>query len=354
LRDYQQECLDRCFKALTQENKRRIGVSLPTGSGKTVIFSHLIKKFIDHVKSQNQNSSFKTKTLILVHRKELAYQAAKTMSQILPEYRIGIDMGDLKVDPINYDIVIASIQSLVFYSNPRLPNYDPDYFKLIIIDEVHHAASTTYQTILSHFGSHDFKSGISVAGFSATIRRHDGKSLSRILDHLVFHKSLPGMIEDGWLTDLKFTTVVTDKFSLNLDEHQLSKLLNTPEMNSLVLKIFLQLNKTYNFKSVLLFGADVSHVQNLTKLFNENNIPSAFVTGTTNNKVRFQTIEDFKQRKINILMNCNVFTEGTDIPQIDAIFLVKPTNSPNLMVQMIGRGLRLHGDKSICHVINFI
>lgn len=352
LRPYQKDCIKSCLKAFS-EGKRRLAVSLATGGGKTVIFSNLIK-YIKPIDDKQGD-----KVLILVHRRELAMQALKTCMSVMPDKTVDMDLGTNKARTWTADIVVASIQTLL--SQERLLQYNPDDFKLIIIDEAHHAAADSYVSILKHFGADTKTSRVAVVGFSATLVRHDGKALSNSMDHIVFHKGVDDMINDGWLCDAKFTTVNThidlssvSKRAGDFAIASLSKAINTTSSNDLILKSYLKFKAIHHFKSTLLFGVDVSHIKNLCALFNANGIRAEFISGTTSQKKRDDTVEEFRNGEIPVLMNCGVFTEGTDIPNIDCILLARPTKSPGLLLQMIGRGLRKHQDKQTCNIIDFV
>lgn len=350
LRDYQQECIDKCISSISQ-GKRRIGVSIATGGGKTVIFSNLIEQL------RRVSGKHAYKTLILVHRRELALQACNTLKRSFPHLNVQVEMGKYKCNPQVCDVIIASVQSLI----RRLPQYDRKMMDLIIIDEAHHAAANSYVEILKHFGADHKESTTPVVGFSATFERADNKALSRVMDEIVFHRGILEMIDDKWLCEGKFTTidvkvdlsdVAVVGADFNLD--RLSGVMNTEEVNRIVLQTYLQKKRDHNLKSTLLFGCDVRHVTSLFELFQGHGINAQIVTAKTRQNERDAIVQDFKEGKIEVLMNCGIFTEGTDLPNIDCILLCRPTKSRSLLVQMIGRGLRLHHGKDYCHIIDFV
>jgi ATP-dependent helicase IRC3 len=168
------------------------------------------------------------------------------------------------------------------------------------------------------------------------------------------------MIEENWLSDVIFTTV---QISADLNKigsgangdfqtAALSNAINTDETNELVIKSWMA--KARDRHSTLIFCVDLSHVTNLTAKFREYGVDAQFVTGDTPPKVRSARIDEFRNGSFPVLLNCGVFTEGTDIPNIDCVLLARPTKSRNLLVQMIGRGMRLHKDKTNCHVIDMV
>ncbi|CDF88806.1 ZYBA0S03-02344g1_1 [Zygosaccharomyces bailii CLIB 213] len=346
LRDYQQHVIDRCMESVTN-GKKRIGVSLATGGGKTVIFANLIKQMA---------GTGLHRALVLVHRRELVMQAAETIKKFIPQARLEIEMGKYVCEDVrDCDIIVASVQSLI----RRIDGYNPRDIDLVIVDEAHHAVANSYIRILEYFRD------APVVGFSATFERADHKALSTVLDEIIYHKGILEMINDKWLCESKFTTVKIDMdlsavevSSSNEDFKldKLSKVMNTPEVNEIVLRTYLHKSAEENsgFKSTLLFAVDISHVHALYRLFRSHGINTECVTSRTKHRERDLIISNFKSGKIQVLINCGIFTEGTDMPAIDCILLCRPTRSRTLLVQMVGRGLRLHGSKKHCHVIDFV
>ncbi|CDO94841.1 unnamed protein product [Kluyveromyces dobzhanskii CBS 2104] len=350
LRDYQQDCIDKCVDAVTQ-GKMRIGVSLATGGGKTVIFSNLLDRF----RSLDVNST--GTALILVHRRELAMQAASTISRFMPDLNIQMEMGKLHANLGEADVVIGSVLTMV----RRLEDYPPNSIDLIVIDEAHHAVADSYVKILAHFNADTPATTVPVIGFSATFERADKKALSAVMDEIIYHKGILEMIDENWLCEGKFTTVdvgadLSKVKSVNSDFQLegLSKVMNTKEINEIVLNTYLHKMKLHNLKSTLLFAVDVAHCKSLFETFQRAGINAQYVTGKTRTSERDAIVSDFKDGKIQVLMNCGIFTEGTDIPNVDCILLCRPTKSRSLLVQMIGRGLRKHHTKEYCQIIDFV
>ncbi|KAH6607423.1 hypothetical protein Trco_003736 [Trichoderma cornu-damae] len=350
LRDYQQECIKSVILSLKRGHKR-VGISLATGSGKTVIFTQLIDKVRDRVKDADQ-------TLILAHRRELVEQAAKHCQLAYPDKRIEIEMGSLHASG-TADITIASIQSLT--SRNRLDKFDRSKFKLVLVDEAHHIVAPGYLRALKHFGLDEKRhDSPALIGVSATFSRFDGVKLGAAIDEIVYHKDYVDMISDKWLSDVVFTTVES---SANLSKvksgafgdfqtGELSKAVNTDTINDITVRSWMA--KAPDRKSTLVFCVDLAHVSGLTSKFRQHGFDARYVTGDTHKVERSAILESFKRREFPVLVNCGVFTEGTDIPNIDCILLGRPTRSRNLLVQMIGRGMRLHPDKKDCHIIDMV
>ncbi|KAH8592966.1 DEAD/DEAH box helicase-like protein [Bisporella sp. PMI_857] len=350
LRKYQEECIQAVLSSLGQGHKR-LGVSLATGSGKTVIFTQLIDRVIPHTKSAYQ-------TLILAHRQELVEQAARHCSSAYPSKTVEIEMGSLHASG-SADITVASLQSIV--SGDRIEKFDPSTFKLVLVDEAHHIVSPGYMKTLEYFGlSKARPDSPALVGVSATLSRFDGLRIGAAIDQIVYHKDYIDMIGEKWLSDVSFTTVQTKadisrvRKAANGDfqPSELSQAVNTDQINNITVRSWMA--KARDRKSTLVFCVDLAHVAGLTNAFRAHGIEAQFVTGSTPKPERSARLDSFKRGEFPILVNCGVFTEGTDIPNIDCVLLARPTKSRNLLVQMIGRGMRLHPGKTNCHVIDMV
>ncbi|KAK0643524.1 P-loop containing nucleoside triphosphate hydrolase protein [Cercophora newfieldiana] len=353
LRNYQEECIQSVLASLENGHKR-LGISLATGSGKTVIFTQLI----DRVKPLSETA---TQTLILAHRRELVEQAARHCSSIYPDKKIELELGKLSATG-TADITVASVQSIT--SQDRLYKFDPSRFKLILVDEAHHIVAPNYLKVLDYLGL-DSKRPDSphLVGVSATFSRTDGVRLGAAIDEIVYHKDYIDMIGDKWLSDVIFTTVES-KADLSavkrtgrggsgeFDIASLSRAVNTDDINEITIKSWFA--KAAGRKSTLVFCVDLAHVASLTQKFRHHGVDARFVTGDTPTRERSERLEAFKKGEFPVLVNCGVFTEGTDIPNIDCVLLARPTRSRSLLIQMIGRGMRLYPGKENCHIIDMV
>lgn len=167
------------------------------------------------------------------------------------------------------------------------------------------------------------------------------------------------MIDDKWLSDVIFTTVHSgadlSRVKTAAGDFQtgaLSQAVNNDEINTLTVRAWL--SRAAERKSTIAFCVDLSHVASLTAAFRQHGIDARFVTSDTHAKVRLERLNAFKAGEFPVLLNCGIFTEGTDIPNIDCVLLARPTKSRNLLVQMIGRGLRKYAGKKNCHVIDMV
>ena len=315
-----------------------------------VIFTQLI----DRVPSLTPKA---TKTMIIVHRRELVEQAAKHCRLAYPDKTVEIEMGG-NVATGHGDIIISSVQTL---SRGRIYKFDPSLFKLVLVDEAHHIVARSYREALGHFGLNDASPNAPVlVGVSATFSRFDGLKLGAAIDHIVYHKDYVDMIDENWLSNAVFTTVKSgaDLSGVKKDSFgdfalgSLSTAVNTSNVNKITVRAWMA--NAQDRKSTLVFCVDVEHAQQLTAMFRENGVDARYITATTHKKIRAEQLDAFKNQEFPVLLNCGLFTEGTDIPNIDCVLLARPTRSRNLLIQMIGRGLRLFPGKKDCHVIDMV
>ncbi|TQV98785.1 hypothetical protein V2A60_007514 [Cordyceps javanica] len=351
LRDYQLDCIRSVLDSLKSGHKR-VGISLATGSGKTVVFTQLIDKIRARADSGGD------RTLILAHRRELVEQAAHHCRLAHPDKTLEIEMGTQHASG-RADITVASVMSIT--SRDRLHKFDPSDYKLVLVDEAHHIVAAGYLRTLRHFGL-DAKRAASpvLVGVSATFSRFDGLKLGAAIDEIVYHRDYVHMIADKWLTDVVFTTVASsaDLAAVrsgafgDFQTGELSRVVNTVQVNEVTVRSWMA--RAGDRKSTLVFCVDLAHVAGLTETFRRHGIDARLVTSETPRAARADLLAAFKRGEFPVLVNCGVFTEGTDIPNVDCVVLARPTRSRNLLVQMIGRGMRLHPGKRNCHVLDMV
>ncbi|KAI8600612.1 P-loop containing nucleoside triphosphate hydrolase protein [Dissophora ornata] len=351
LRPYQQECIDTCLSTLAKGTRRQM-LSLPVASGKTVIAAHLIPQIPPPLRGA-------TKTLFLAHRDELWDQAYNRINSAGLGLKVTMDQGKLTPD-MDADVIVASVQSLGGAGSKRLQKYNPKEFKCILVDEAHHAVTDTYLRIFGHFGVGAADSHIALVGLSATVKREDDIKLGSVFDVIPFHQSVESMIAEGWLCRLLVKTIRIDtgqslqNFKMGLNDFQrkdLSQKINTPERNKIIVQGYI--DNCANRMSTIAFATDIAHVEALTRAFQQHGLDARAVSSKTPNAERKQLVNDFRERKFPILVNCGILTEGTDIPTIDSILMARPTKSEILLQQMLGRGMRLYEGKKNCLVLDF-
>lgn len=315
LRPYQKECVS-VLNSL--ENGSHL-VSAATGLGKTVIMSFIKPR---------------GRMLILSHREELVNQPVKYFS--VP---VGFEQANRRSN--GEPVVCASVQSLV----RRLDKFSPDEFDVIVTDEAHHAVAPSYRKIYDYF-----KPRIHF-GFTATPNRGDKQGLGAVYKDIVFERDIRWGIKNDYLSDIKcyridigfdLSNVKKQKDDFNLS--QLAAAVDITEQNEAVALAY----EKYHVGQTLIFATTVQHAHNIAKL-----IPGAVVVSAETQN-REQIIKDFTDRKIPCIVNCMVFTEGTDMPLIETIIIARPTRNPSLYAQMVGRGLRLYEGKQYLTLLDCV
>lgn len=271
--------------------------------------------------------------LILSHREELVKQPLKYF-----DCYTGVEMAK-ETAPSNAEVVSASVQSLA----RRLKRFDPDDFDIIICDEAHHAAARTYKTIFSHFHPR------LLLGFTATPNRADSVRLNDVFQDIIFQRDLRWGIQNGYLSDI-YCQRVNIGYDLR-NVHTKSGDYAPGELDEAMEGTADAIAQAYRDLSVgatLIFAVSVHQAEEIA-----SRIPgAAIVTGETRN--RAEIIAAFTRREIPALVNCMVFTEGTDIPLVETVIIARPTQSDSLYTQMVGRGLRLSPGKDRLHLIDCV
>ena len=320
LRPYQKECIE----AVEHAGNGRWLCQLATGMGKTVIFANIPRH---------------GNTLILSHRQELVMQPLRYF-----DCETAVEMGTSSGNYLGKAIApvtSASVQTLC----KRFGNYDRDAFHTIIVDEAHHAASESYRRILDYFLPRR------LLGFTATPNRADGKGLECVFDKIIFQKDLRWGIENGYLSPIHCKRVnigydlrgVSTKMG-DYSPKDLDRVVNVASCNRAIAEVVRQIAEL----PCLIFAVDVEHAEAIAK-----EIPGA-VALSAQSKDRSEVIAAYKKGEIKVLVNCALFTEGTDLPNTRTVIIARPTKSVGLYTQMVGRGTRLSAGKDHCLLIDCI
>ena len=329
-----------------KDGTNRCLVSMPTGTGKTVMFGTLI----DHI----QQKAGHLRCLVLAHREELINQAVDKLQQISPE----MDIGVVKAERNEWEkpVVVASVQSL--HTKRRETITDP--FDIIVIDEAHHAQEdNSYGKILawSEKACADLGRRCRTVGVTATPFRGDGKGLGEVFQSVGFTYSIPDAVEDGWLCPIGAyqikTHVSLDGCKVNAGDFnlkQLTQVVNTSNNNGLVAKAYL---KHCKGMKALAFCVDVAHAQNLAETMNEYGIKTRAVWGSMPKDERADALSQLANGEIDVVTNCMVLSEGFDMPDLGAVLLCRPTLSVVVYQQQVGRVTRLAEGKEKGIVLDF-
>jgi ATP-dependent helicase IRC3 len=337
LRPYQQEALDSVVSFSEKGIVRQL-VVLPTGAGKTVIFSHL--------------PQFKQKSLpmlVLAHREELLHQAKQKISWSNPDLTVEIEQGENHAGHV--DVVVASVPTLGRAQSTRIQKYPPDYFNSIVIDEAHHAAAPTYRRILDYFNP-SF-----LLGVTATPQRSDSVRLTDVFQEIVYYKTIQDLIQDGYLSPLVGYRIKTDTDISGVEtndgdynQSQLEDVIDNPQRNATIVAAY---NDLVPNAKALVFAAGVRHAQNLALSFGQAQITNEVILGVSSTDDRRDILARFASGETRVLINVGVLTEGFDEPSVEAILLARPTRSTLLYTQIVGRGTRLYEGKPHCTILDF-
>ena len=309
-----------------------------TGTGKTYLAAFDSKNY--------------SKILFVAHREEIIKQAQKSFYKVSPDKTSGLYYGKNK--ETKKDIIFALVQTLGRKQN--LENFKRDEFDYIIIDEFHHAVANNYKNILEYF-TPKF-----LLGLTATPERLDNKDVFALCDYNnVYEIRLKEAINKGFLTPFRYYGIYDDTIDysqINLrngkyDEKDLEEKLMINKRAELVLNHYLK----YNFKRTIAFCASRNHAEYMAEYFTQHDIPAAAVYSGEQSEYtenRNEAIDKLKNNKLNVLFTVDMFNEGVDIPTIDSVLFLRPTESPTIFLQQLGRGLRIAENKKYLTVLDFI
>lgn len=334
LRPYQNEAVRAIRNEWSQGHQKTLLV-LPTGTGKTVVFSKVVEEEIKDG----------SKALILAHRGELLDQASDQLKETS-----GLDSALEKAESSAIGssklITVASVQTLS--QEKRLTVFPKNYFKTIVVDEAHHSMSDTYQRILTHFD------GANVLGVTATPDRSDQKNLGKYFDSKAYEYSLHQAIREGYLSPVKAQMI-----PLELDIHSVSVSNGDYAVGEIgtalepyLNQIALEMLKYCKGRKTVVFLPLVKTSQKFCELLNLHGIKAAEVNG--NSPDRDEILADFEAGEYDVLCNSMLLTEGWDCPAVDCIIVLRPTKIRSLYQQMVGRGMRLAPNKKELLLLDFL
>jgi len=328
LRPYQTACLNQTIQGFELFD-RQLGV-LPTGGGKTIVFSHLAKTFLPR------------KTLILAHRDELIDQAIQKLHAATGVFAQK-EKAEWKAS-LSAEVVVASIQTM----QRRLDKWPSDHFGLVVADEAHHAISQSWQQVLSHF------SGAKVLGVTATPDRGDKKNLGKYFQNIAFEISLFDLIDDGWLSRIAVKSV---PIKIGLSQvRQTAGDYNDSDLGKALDPYLRQIAQVIAeeavFRKVLVFLPLIATSQSFCSICREHGLNAEHIDGMSPD--RQSKLERYAKGKIDVLCNAMLLTEGYDCPEISCVVVLRPTRSRALYSQMVGRGTRTFPGKENLLLLDFL
>ena len=286
------------------------------------------------------------RVLFIAHTQELVDQAAKRFRELWTNTTVGRYCEVIKQPRAH--VVCGSVQSVALH----LDEFKDDDFDYLIVDEAHHAAADTYQKILSYF-----KPAFTL-GLTATPERADDKSILEIFKNTAHKLDIQTAVEIGELVPVRCIRIHTNidltKVRFNSVQYNIRDLeskIYVPERNRLIVDTWMQYVRD---KRTVVFCASVKHAQQIADLFREQGIKAAAVSGSMKQSERREFQEKFVNRDIQVLCACDLLNEGWDCPEIEVLFMARPTMSKVLYTQQLGRGMRLYEGKESLMVFDFV
>jgi superfamily II DNA or RNA helicase/HKD family nuclease len=292
------------------------------------------------------------RVLFLAHRQEIVDQAHEVFRSIRPESRFGLYTGERKDEDAG--VYFATVQTLS--RDEHLQVFPPDYFDYVVVDEFHHAAADSYRKVIDHFRPRF------LLGMTATPFRMDNKDIFALCeDNVIYEISLKQSIERDLLAPFRYYAVYDPT---NYDEvrmangsyviEDLERQLSHKERADLILRNYMRLGG----ERTLAFCASISHAEYMAAFFSEHSVPAAAIHSeqacTDHPLDRATAIDELECGRLKVVFAVDMFNEGVDIPSLDTVMFLRPTESFVVFLQQLGRGLRKYPGKSHCTVIDFI
>ena len=349
---YQQEILDRLEAERTVRGYIRNLVVAATGTGKTVISALDFKRF------RKQNPGKPCHLLFVAHREEILKQSLYTFRAVLKDANFGeLFVGSYK--PENVDNLFLSIQT--FNSQSFTDKTAPDYYDYIVVDEFHHAAAPSYKKLLEYYQPKI------LLGLTATPERMDGKSILPYFNNRIAAEiRLPEAIDRKLLCPFQYFGV-TDNIDLDTlrwsaggyDKTELSNLytLSGAAANrraDLVVSSLLKYVTDIDDVKGLGFCVSIEHAQFMCSYFNDHGIPAMYLIGSSPDEERQTAKQRLVTGDVRFIFVVDIYNEGVDIPEVNTVLFLRPTESLTIFLQQLGRGLRLAEDKECLTVLDFV
>ncbi|MEE9336760.1 MAG: DUF3427 domain-containing protein [Methylococcaceae bacterium] len=349
---FQKEILDQIQVERQLQQRTKYLIVAATGTGKTMIAAFDFKQWRADFKSKNAKQE--PKLLFVAHRIEILRQSLFTFRAVLRDQNYGDLMVD-GADPEKLDQLFISIQT--YNSREFSALVDSHHYDYIVIDEFHHAAAKSYQSLLVHVTPK------SLLGLTATPERGDGNDITQYFDdHITAEIRLPDAINRKLLCPFHYYGVSDSADFSDLKWNrggyvpsEISNLLTGDDKRAQLI-----LEKTDETVLDILhargigFCVSKAHAEFMSKKFNEAKVPSDFLTADTSTEERTKVRKRLVNKEINFIFVVDIYNEGVDIPEIDTVLFLRPTESLTVFLQQLGRGLRLCDDKECLTVLDFV
>jgi len=345
LEPFQEHLLECIALERARGHHRNLLVSA-TGTGKTVMAA------VDYARLRQTLS--RARLLFVAHRKEILAQSQATFQYALRD----ASFGELWVDgarPERYEHVFASVQSL---SRMDLTLLEANHFDVVIIDEFHHAAAPTYAALLAHLQPQE------LLGLTATPERADGQSVTQWFDgRMAAELRIWDAIDKQRLVPFAYYGIAdaTDLRQIpwrrgrGYDTQELSQLLTADDAwaRMVIEQLIRKVDRVSEIRA-LGFCVSVSHAHFMARVFKAHDIASVAVSGESSTDEREQALRQLATGELQVVFSVDLFNEGVDVPAVDTLLMLRPTDSPTLFLQQLGRGLRRHHGKAMCTVLDFV
>lgn len=334
LRPYQKEAMQGVLSQWDSGVQKTLLV-LPTGCGKTIVFAKITEECVRRG----------CRVLILAHRGELLDQASDKIFKATG-LKCSVEKAEETSIGSFFRITVGSVQTLM--REKRLVKFEKDHFDIIIIDEAHHAISSSYQNVLDYFDE------AKVLGVTATPDRGDMKNLGQVFESLAYEYTLPKAIREGYLAPIKALTIPL-KLDLSGVSMQAGDFKSSDIDTALDPYLYQIADEMLNYckdRKTVVFLPLIKTSQKFTAILNSKGFKAAEVNGNSDD--RAEILEDFEQGKYNVLCNSMLLTEGWDCPSVDCIVVLRPTKVRGLYCQMVGRGTRLSPGKEHLLLLDFL
>lgn len=348
LRDYQRAAIDAVFGAWSG-GMQRPAIVLPTGAGKTVVFSALVREWRVRAEAGWRHGR---RVMILAHRDELVDQAIAKLRAVMP----GVNVGKVKAqdNDVSADVIVASVQTLIGkYRLGAIKTGSESDVGLIITDECHHAAAASYQKIYEAFPD------ALQLGVTATMARGDGRGLGSQWEDVVYQKSILWMISKNYLVDVRTRQIDLKALDLggvkssrgDWQAGDLGRALMESEADTAIARAY---REHAGDRQGIVFTPTVETAWAAATALSDAGVRAAVVDGTTAREERQAVYERYRAGKTQVLVNCMVLTEGFDMPQAEVAVIARPTQSAPLYTQMVGRVLRPYPGKTEALVLDLV
>jgi len=335
LRDYQEEAVKAVIECWKQA--RSCLIVLPTGCGKTIVFGEIIRRLISGEVAVDPH-----RAMVLAHREELITQAEQKIADITLN-SVDVEMGPRLATQVFGQwakTVVSSVQTQI---TGRINKFAPEDFGVLVIDEAHHATSPSYQNCINHYLKNP---NCRLLGVTATPDRADNLALGKVFDAVAYEYRVDTAITDGWLVPVKQKLVevgsldysAVSKCAGDFNQAELAEVLEEEENLHGVAAPSIEI---CGKRRAIIFAASVRQAERLAEIINRTAPGKAgWLCGKTNKEVRKSILDDFRDGKLQFVVNVGVLTEGFDDAGVEVVVMARPTESRALYAQMAGRATR--------------